>query len=133
MDAVTGSQVASQQGLASPSQIHWPRFKVRRLLGFYAGEQGVGGTASRYPLGKMLGEGSYGRVYASSLGGVKLAVKVVVKKDRIAALMEASLAEQLAGHPHLVELKDVCVGPCGSSYLVYANAGVFWCTSQMAK
>ena len=127
--AVASQPVASQPepvplpDSVSPRETVWPRFKVRRLLGALVGERGVGGRPEDYPLGDVLGAGSYGIVYKSSLGGVSLAVKVVQKDKRVDALLEASLAQEVAGHPNLVDLKDAVMSPSGASMLVYLHAG----------
>ena len=76
-----------------------------------------------YPLGELLGSGSYGTVYQSSLGGIPLAVKVIEKRKRISALLEASIAERVAGHTNLVELKDALLRADGCSMLVYLHGG----------
>ena len=78
--------------------VAWPRFKVRRLLGALEGEAGVGGRPKDYELGDLLGRGSYGKVYKSSLGDISLAVKVVEAPTQFNALQEVSIAEVVAGH-----------------------------------
>ena len=55
---------------------------------------------------------------ASSLGGMNLAVKVVKHELMLSAMLEATLVERVSGHPHLVDLKDTCIGPNGAAYLV---------------
>ena len=62
-------------------------------------------------------------VWRSSLGGIDLAAKVVKKELMLSASLEATLAEHVCGHPHLVDLKDTCLGPNTDAYLVYAYMG----------
>ena len=119
--AASAARPASQPG--PRCSVDWPRFKVRRLLGGLTGENGVGARARDYKLGERLGQGSYGSVFKSSLGGVSLAVKVVSKDKQVAALLEASLAEVVAGHPNLVDLKDAVLRADGASMLVYLHGG----------
>ena len=61
-------------------------------------------------MGEKLGAGADGTVYKCGLGGASLAVKVVPKEGRLSAWKEASLAERVAGHPNLVDLKDALLG-----------------------
>ena len=109
--------------VAAPTLPEWPQFKLRRLLGALEGEDGMGGSASCYPLFRRLGGGSYGQVYASSIAGTDLAVKVVEREKKLAALQEVAIAERVTGHPHLVDLKEAVRGPRGQVWLVYAHAG----------
>ena len=83
----------------------------------------MGGNAKCYPLSRLLGGGSFGMVYASSIAGMDLAVKVVKRAKRLAALQEVAIAERVTGHPHLVDLKEAVVGDQSEVLLVYAYAG----------
>ena len=99
--------------------VQWPRFKARRLFAA-PGCSGVGPGKSAYRLGDFLGHGGFATVWASSLGGHDLAVKVF-KEDRFEdAAYEASLAEGLQ-HPNLVRLLD-CAMDGKKSMLVYERA-----------
>ena len=104
---------------APPSvQITWPRFKARRL--FDSACSGVGPGKSAYKLGEKLGQGTFGTVWASRLGGHDLAVKVFKEGCVDDALCEASLAERLE-HPNVVRLLD-CVTDGRKSLLIYERA-----------
>ena len=117
---IIAKRVASQ-----PYYLTWPKYKLRRLLGFETGEEGFGGTASCYPLGKKLGEGTFGKVYDSSLGGNRLAVKVFPKKYEIFAQQECSVAEHCASCEFVVKLLDAFKRPDDeASVLVYKWGGV---------
>ena len=118
---------AAPSGPLSPGAAvvaQWPRYKMRRMLGSRAREAGVGPDASAYRLGKLLGAGGFGEVFLSSLGGFSLAVKVVSEDKMLDALKEVAIAERVAGHPNLVELKDAVVRLRDkASLLVYLYGG----------
>ena len=110
--------------LLAPEIIGWPKFKTRRLTGFWTGSQcPVGIPAKSYTLRNFLGEGSYGKVYRDSIGGQDLAIKCFEDKNRHFALQEASVAEQLCDHPHICRLLDAFRRPDKVSCLIYAFAG----------
>ena len=122
--ALCSTELPAASSRADASTFSWPRFKTRRLLGHTTGEQGIGGSASMYKQGAFLGRGTFGKVHKCTLGGLELAVKVFQKEKLWNALAEASVAEQVAGHPHLVRLVDGIVDPATKiSYLVYEFAG----------
>ena len=119
------SSASAQPSAWAGEHVVWPRFKTRRLLGCITGERGVGGQLSLYRGGVVLGEGAYAVVRKCSIGGVAWAVKTFQRAQRVDAQLEASIAEQVAGHPHLVCLLDALYDRASSvSYLAYRFAGV---------
>ena len=125
---VAVAPASSSQGPASshggdpepPVEVTWPRFKARRLSLGPKGIAGLGPKRSAYVFGAKLGQGAHGSVWASSLGGHELAVKVFKEDAWADALFEASLAERLE-HPNVVRLLD-CVADVSKSFLVYERA-----------
>ena len=123
--ALASTERPAASSRTDASTFSWPRFTTRRLLGYKTGEQGIGGLPSMYKRGAHLGEGSFGKVHKCTVGGLELAVKVFERGKLFNALAEASVAEQVAGHPHLVRLVDGIVDPATTiTYLVYEFAGV---------
>ena len=120
---------SSKRAISQPppcQAIHWPKFKTRKLMGCWANERGVGGTATAYPYasGEFLGEGAFAKVYACMVGGMRVAVKVFPEKRKDNALMEAAIADTLGEHPNVVRLLDVALNTTNlDSLLVYAFGG----------
>ncbi|MFO0553856.1 MAG: AAA family ATPase [Polyangiaceae bacterium] len=85
-------------------------------------------ASGRYPLGRVLGEGGVGRVYASvdQVTGRPVAIKVLRAPLRGRADQQAMLHEAAAwarlDHPHVVELIDVGERPDGAVFLVLERA-----------
>ena len=130
VSTAAGSPDSHREQAAAPSSkaasaIVWPRFQTRRLLGCATGERGVGGSYTLYESGEHLGRGTFAQVHKCVVGGRSLAVKVFKSSQHTCALQEASIAEHVAHHPHLVCLLDAVQNPkTGASYLVYGHGGV---------
>jgi serine/threonine protein kinase len=66
-------------------------------------------------LGQVLGEGAFGMVYKATLNGQTIACKMLSKEvtaqwDEDAFLQEARTMSEIAKHPNVIQLVDLCRG-----------------------
>ena len=120
-----GASASTPASSSTAVKVLWPQYPARRLAGAWCSETGVGGTPAAYSMGTRIGKGTYGVVHKVTFGGHVLAVKAFAAENNAFAWQEASIAEHLRGHPHVVHLLDACLRPRdGASLLVYRFAGV---------
>ena len=110
--------------LKAPVFLEWPKYKTRRLIGGWTGDHcPVGLPAGAYKYQQYIGRGAYGQVYRCKVGGQDVAIKRFEPAKKDFALQEASIAQQLCGHPHICDLLDTFRRQDKFSCLVYAFAG----------